>query len=182
LHARCPYDQFRWNDLPTRKSDTIRQDLGDARRRPDPHTFALQELGRGVRKTLRYRWQDPIGRLNHVELDVPVRIDPIEPIRHQFACCVVQLGGQLYAGGPGTDDRHLQLLWAKRFWLRMCAHEGVDKPTMKALCLAGCLKRDRVLLDAGSTNIVGETADCEHQRVVMEHTLRCDLAALLIDD
>src|SRR5438046_3021292 len=64
----------------------------------------------------------------------------------------------------------------------MCAHEGVDKPTMKALCLAGCLKRNRVLLDAGSTKIVGETADCEHQRVVMERTLRCDLAALLIDD
>src|SRR6201993_1077522 len=53
---------------------------------------------------------------------------------------------------------------------------------MKARCLAGCLERNRVFLDARGSKIVGETADGDHQRVVTEHALRRDLVAVLIED
>ena len=182
LHARRPHDQLRRNGLPARESDSVRQDLGDASRRAHPHTFALQQPAGGIRETLRQRWQDSFGRLDQVELDVRIRIDPVKAVRHQFPGCVVQLGGKLNAGCPGTDDGHLQLLWPKRLRLRVRAHEGVDQPTMKARCVARCLERDGVLLDARGTEIVGETADRDHQRVVRERAPRGDLFAILIND
>ena len=94
---------------------------------------------------------------------------------------VVELGGKLDTGSPCTDDRHLQLLWPKPSWLRVRAHQGVDQPTMKARRLACCLERNRVFLNARGSEIVGETVDCDHQCVVIEHALRRDLIAVLIE-
>src|SRR5204863_239275 len=56
------------------------------------------------------------------------------------------------------------------------------QPTMKARRVARCLERDGVFLDARRTEIVGETADRDHQRVVRERAPRGDLFAILIND
>src|SRR5256885_10857986 len=69
------------------------------------------------------------------------------------------------------------------FRSRVRAHQGVDQPTMKARCVARCLERDRVLLDARGTKIIGETADRDHQRSE-EHTSElqspCNLVCRLL--
>jgi hypothetical protein len=58
----------------------------------------------------------------------------------------------------------------------------VDEPAMKALGLHRRFERDRVLAGAGRTEIVGETPDRDHQRVVVEAARRRHLVAILVNE
>jgi hypothetical protein len=52
---------------------------------------------------------------------------------------------------------------------------------MKARRLSGSLKRDRALLDAGSAEIISETSDRDHQRVISKGAQRRNVLSVVID-
>ena len=74
------------------------------------HAETLQQLQRGIRKAFGERRQDAIGGFDEIDLDILLRIDPVEAIRDELARRVVQLRRQLRAGGTCPDDCDLELL------------------------------------------------------------------------
>ena len=119
--------------------------------------------------------------LDEQHADVLVGIDAVQPEGHHFARRAVQFGGQLDAGGAGTDDGHMQLLRPHRRVLGMGADAGVDHARMKAQRVGGRLQPHRVFAHTRGAEIVALAADRDHQRVVAEGALRRDLPAFVID-
>ncbi len=56
-----------------------------------------------------------------MDLDVLVGVDAVEAVGNELARGLVQLGGELGAGGAGADDGDLKLLRPQRLGLRMRA-------------------------------------------------------------
>ena len=110
-----------------------------------------------------------------------LRIDLVETVSDDLARGVMQLGGELSAGGAGADDRNVQLAGLDRRVLMLGAQAGVDHALVEAGRLLRRLQRHCVLAGAGGAEIVGDAADRNHQRVVTELALRIDLAALVVD-
>ena len=90
--------------------------------------------------------QDAVRGLDQGDLDVLVRVDPVEPVGHHRARRAVQLGRELGAGGARADDRDVQLPGPDRLDLGVRAQAGVDQPAVEAGRLVGRFQRDRVLL------------------------------------
>ena len=62
------------------------------------------------------------------------------------------------------------------------AHAGRDQAFAKALGLTDRVERERILRRALDAEEMRRTADGNHQRVIVEHTLRQQLRTVVIDD
>ena len=158
----------------------VGQHLGHLRARVDHDAELAQQLLRRLGQARRQRRQDPIGGFDQADLDVLVRVDPVEPVRHHLARRAVQFGSQLDAGRPGADDRDMQLLGPQRRRLGMRADAGVDHACMEALGVGLRLELERVRGNARRAEVVAEAAEREHQRVVAEHAVGRHLPALVV--
>ncbi len=182
LDAGRPHDELGGDDLAARQPDAACEDFRDARAGAHLDVLAFQQQRRGLRQPLGQRGQDALGRLDDDEADVLVRLDAVEAVRHQRARRVVQLRGELDAGGARADDGHVQLVRPQRLHLRMRADEHVHQPAVEPLGGRGILQRDRVLLDARRTEVVRAAADRDDQRVVGERARVGDDMALLVTE
>ena len=130
--------------------------------------LASSSLPAASRQPLGQRRQDAVGRLDQDEPHVLVGIDAVEAVRHERARRVVQLGGELDAGGAGADDRDVQLLGAQRLGLRVRADVRVDEPPVEALGLGRVSSAIACSRDARRAEVVGQAADGDHERVVAD--------------
>ena len=108
------------------------QHLGDGRSRMHAHLEPCEQLCRRLRQPLGQLRQDARRGLDQVDLDVPVRIDAVEPVGDELARGLVQLGRQLRARRAGADDGDLQLLGPQRLGLGIGADAGVDQAAVEA--------------------------------------------------
>ena len=155
-------------------------DLRDALPGQHLHVQSAQQLRGGLRQPLRHRGQDARRRLDDRQAHVLLRVDAIEPVGHQLARALVQLGGELHAGRAGADDGDVQLLGAERLALRVGADAGVDQPAMEQLRLVRPVEADRVLARAGRAEIVAVAADRDDERVVRDLAARNQLPPVLV--
>src|SRR6476646_6445893 len=79
------------------------------RRGPHADAEILKQFRRGFRQSLRQRWQDAIGRLDELDLDILFGIDPVEAVNDELARSVVQLCRELRSGGTSANDRNIEL-------------------------------------------------------------------------
>ncbi len=181
LDARRPHDELRRDDASAGELHALRQHLRHARRGVHEHAEPAQELGRGLRQALRQRRQDAIGSLDHVDLDVLLRVDAVEAVGDELARRLVQLGGELDPGRAGADDRHVQLFGPQRLGLGMRPDAGVHEPAVKAPRLVRLVEPQRMLRDARRAEVIGLAADRDDQRVVGDAAGRRDLVSFLVD-
>lgn len=115
-----------------------------------------------------------------MQADVLVGIDVVEAERHEFACRVVQLGGEFDTCRTRPDDRHIELSAPQRNGLGMRAQEGVDQSTMEAVGLGRAVEGHRMFDDARRAEIVDVAAHGQHQQIVSDAPGGHDLLALLL--
>ena len=68
----------------------------------------LQLAGRGLLQPLGQSRQHAWRRLDQPHLHAAVGVEAAQPVAHQLAAGMAQLGGKLDAGGARADDRDLQ--------------------------------------------------------------------------
>ena len=135
LDAGRPDHELGRNEAAVRQPHSSRADLSNLRRnvararRDSPAASAASERRCGKRR------EDAIGSFDEIDLDVLLRIDPIEAIRDELARRVVQLRRKLRAGCACPDDRDLELLGPQRLRLRVPTNVGIHKPAVEALGL-----------------------------------------------
>src|SRR5262249_33912977 len=120
--------------------------------------------------------------LNDANFHVAGEIDAVEAIVDLLAQSLVQLGRQLYARSPGTDDSHRQGLARRAVWLGLSAKADIQEALLQALGLLVVVEIEAVLLDSRDAEIIAGAADRDHQSVVAQAAARDDLAALGILD
>jgi len=142
---------------------------------------AVEQAARRLGDPFRQTWQDAIGGLDQHDADVALRIDAIEPIGDHFTRVAVQFGRQFGADRAGADDRHVKLAGTYRAVLRLGANAGIHQAAIEARRLGRGLQRHRMLDDAGCAEIIGDAADRDHQRVILDGPRGRDLAPLVIE-
>ena len=75
----------------------------------------------------------------------------------------------------------MQLARTHRTVLRMRMQARVDHAAVEAHGLLGCLQWDGVLSCAGCAEVVGDTADRDHQRIVRNRATWRDRTALIVE-
>ena len=93
----------------------------------------------------------------------------------------MQLGSQFGARRAGAHDRDMKLPGTYRARLRLGANAGIHQAAIEARRLGRGLERHRMLGNAWCTEIVGDAADRDHQRVVADGPRRRDLAPFIIE-
>ena len=128
---------------------------------------------------MRQRRDDAIGRLDERDLDVLFRIDLVEPIGHHAANGAVgSPTARLVAPAPMIATWS----WPGRTGSDcVCARRQALTRRRLTLRLVRGVEADRVLLDAGRTEIVGDAADRDHQRIVRYLADRGDRAPLVVE-
>ena len=181
LDPRRPDDQFGRQQRPVGEEHAVLAHLGHLGAGHHIDAEVLEQRLGGVRQALRQRRQHARSGLDQVELEVAVGADAVESVGEQLADGVVQLGGELDAGGAGADDRHVHLFGAQGRLLRVRADAGVDQRDVEAARVLRRLQLDRVVLDAGRAEVVALATDRDHQRVVGKRSLRGHFAAFVVD-
>ena len=181
LHAGRPDHELGIDNAPVRKPDAVLHHGGDARGCINFHAESTEQLGRGSRDARRQSRQNAVGGLDQVQRDVAIGINAVEAEGDELARRLVQFGGELDAGGAGADDRDLKLPGVQRFVLVLRPHAGIDQPGVKSRGLLRGLQANGVIGNARRAEIVGETADGEHQRVVGITARWRHLRAILLD-
>ena len=92
---------------------------------------------------------------------------------------VVQFGGQFNTGGPGTDDSNADLLNGIGL-PGVRAQIVIEQLLMKLLGLFAGVEKQAVLCCALSAEVVGGTANGNHQRVVSQLARRHQFATVFV--
>ena len=124
--------------------------------------------------------QDAVAGLDQHDAQVALRVDPVESVGDDGASGVVQLCGELGAGRAGADDGDVQLARADGRVLVLRAKARVDQAVVESAGLLGGFQRDGVFRRAGRSEIVGDAADGDDQRVVGDRRLRADFASFAV--
>src|SRR6202045_4333005 len=93
----------------------------------------------------------------------------------------MQFRGKLGPRRAGPDDGDMKLTGPERPLLCLRAQAGIDQAAIETRRLGGRFERHRVLCDARSSEIVGDTADRDYQEVVTHGPLGGDLSSLVIE-
>ena len=124
--------------------------------------------------------EDAVGGLDQHDVHVLGRVDAIHAVGDHGAHRAMQLGGQLRPGGPGPDDRHVELAGTHGLHLAVGPQAGVDDAPVQAAGLLRGVEGNGVLRRPRRSEVIGDAADRHDQRVVGDVSGRRDLAAVLI--
>lgn len=127
---------------------------------------APQLARRGLGQPLRQAREHDRRRLDEADLHVAGEIDAVEPVVDQPGERLVQLGGELHAGGTRADDRHAQDLARRAVRAVLGLEADVEEALLQALGLAVVVEIEAMLPDSRHAEIVAGGADGDHQRVV----------------
>ncbi len=175
LDARRPDHEVGRDEVPLVGGEAIGPGLRDPLAGPHLHAEPFQGLERGIGQPVRQGREDPGGGLDDGDGDVLVRVQRIQPEGGQFACRLVQLGGQLDTGGARTGDGDAQLP-ALGVGLEAALHQqGIE-----GLRLFQGVQEDTVLLHSRDTEVVADAAHRDHQGVVGEFAAGDDQLPLLV--
>src|SRR3712207_2420217 len=144
---------------------------------PDPLEQAHDTLG----DPLWNRRENALGRLDEGDLEIFLRVNPVEPMSDNVPGRPVQFCGELGAGCASANDCHMQLAGTHRVRLRMGSNETVDQALVKPHRLIRRIQRDGMLLHTWGAEVVAPTADRHHQRVIVEGALRSDLTTFRVE-
>jgi hypothetical protein len=131
---------------------------------------------------LRQRRQDARAGLDQRDLQ-PALVEHLQPVVAQRRGGVVELGGQLDAGGPGAHDRHpdegIRLgVLAQR---ARGAQALIQQLVAEAVRLRAVVEKQAVLRHPGRAEVVGDRAGGDHQVVIAGAMTPDQLAPILID-
>ena len=124
--------------------------------------------------------QDAVPGLDQHDAQVALRVDPVEPVGDDGAGGVVQFRGELGAGRAGADDCDVELSRTDGRVLGLRAQAGVDQAVVESAGLLRGLERHGVFRRARGSEIIGDAADGDHQRVVSNGRFRADFASLVV--
>src|SRR5262245_5287130 len=89
-----------------------------------------------------------------MDLDVLLRIDPVEAVGNELTGGVMQLRRKLRAGRARTDDSDLELLWPQRLRLRVATDMCIHQAAVEARGLERRVQRDRMFAHARCAEII----------------------------
>ena len=107
LDARGPHHQLGLHHPPIGQAHAGGHHFRDLGLGQHLHTQARDQGLTCRRQARRQGRQDAVGRLDQADLDVLVRINPVQSKSHHLTCGAVQLGGQLHARRTRADDGHM---------------------------------------------------------------------------
>ena len=166
LHTRSPHHQLGLHHPPIGQTHPVGHHFRDLGLGQHLHTQARDQRLTCRRQARRQGRQDAVGRLNQADLDVLVRVNPVQAKSHHLARRAVQLGGQLHAGCARADDGHMQLALVDVGGLGVRADAGIHHLGVELLGIVLRLQAQGIFLHALRAEVVAQAADANHQGVV----------------
>ena len=108
--------------------------------------------------------QNTVACFDQDDLDVLIRIDPVEAEGDKFPRCAMQFGGKFGASRASPDDRDMQLAWPDGPRLCVGMDAGIHEPAVETHGLFRGFKRDGVLRNSGGAEIIRDAPYCDDQR------------------
>nr|AAK71501.1 NADH dehydrogenase [Halopseudomonas xiamenensis] len=160
--------------------ETVLVGAGHAGVDMDLHAQAFQLLVHGAADALGQRRQDARCCLDEVDLQLAA-VHGGEPVAVQHLGGADQFGGQLDAGGTGTDEPHAQVGMGAPLGIAV-PQEGVEHVLAEAFGLLRAVDEVAVLGHARGAEVVGDAAQRHHQVIVLQRARRQDHDAVVVDD